>query len=736
MSKTPRILVSAFVAVGGLLAPVALQSAKAAGWHVPAFVRTISGPGEAGVYAWGMEYNPVTDEMLVGDYWNYQIRRYDPDTGHEIGSFYRPPSLYKGQPYTIEVDDRDGSIYVPELGNTDLYKGYLAHYDKNGTYLNEIHVNAGYWVWTHVDGRWLYVAAAHYSSFPKIMKYDLDNGGALVASWGTKGTGPGQFGVELHGIDTDADGNVYVADADRRMVHVFTSTGTWLRDFGQPGGTGMLGGFTGDLRGLAIDPDHGWVYVVDAEGSQIEKFDLMGTPLAHWGTEGSGPGQYADGGRELTVDDQGHVWVADYGNFRFFEYDSDGTLLHTYPDPAQPPVPGRFAEVRDVAVDPVTGNVWGADAWNNRFQEFAPNGSFIGAWGVRNSNPPYGMDYPRGVAVDPTTGYLWVANTREHVIRVYSQDGTYRFSVGSGLDSSDYGSFRLPMDIEFHGGSAYVSDYGLLWNGDPNSCTLKILDAATGVEQSHITVCHNGAAIDPDTGNIYTVSWQTDRVEVFAPDASPITTFGSSGTGPGQFQYAWDADIVNGVLYVTDSKLKRIQAFDLDGTFLGSWGAKGQGPYQFSSPSGISHDAAGNLYVADAENDRISVFRPVASPVNADAMPPVVTIATPTQDAAVPAASPAWIKGRVTDDRRIATVEVAVQDRDTSRWWNAKLATWQTGRAWSLAGIVANGPYSGQWSFGLVGVERGERYTATVRAFDSAGNLSAPVAGRRFTITT
>jgi hypothetical protein len=34
----------------------------------------------------------------------------------------------------------------------------------------------------------------------------------------------------------------------------------------------------------------------------------------------------------------------------------------------------------------------------------------------------------------------------------------------------------------------------------------------------------------------------------------------------------------------------------------------------------------------------------------------------------------------------------------------------------------------------MVGVERGERYTASVRAYDSAGNLSASIAGRRFTI--
>ncbi len=734
MPKPARVVVSAMAALSGLVAPLAIPSARAADWHVPGFVRTIAGPGEAGVYAWGMEYNPVTHEMLVGDYWNYQIRRYDPDSGHEIDAFYRPPAQYKGQPYTIEVDDRDGSIYVPELGNTDLYKGYIAHYDRHGNYLNEVHVDAGYWVWTHVDGRWLYVAAAHYSNFPKIMKYDLDNDAALVTSWGTKGTGPGQFGVELHGIDTDDAGNVYVADADRRMVHVFTSTGTWLRDFGQPGGLNMVGGFTGDLRGLAVDSERGFVYVVDAEGSQIEKFNLRGDPLAHWGTEGSGPGRYADGGRELTIDDQGHVWVADYGNFRFFEYAPDGTLLHTYPDPAQPPVAGRFAEVRDVAVDPTTGTVWGADAWNNRFQKFSPDGSFLGTWGVRNSKPPYGMDYPRGVAVDPATGLLWVANTRQHVIRVYGQDGSYRFSVGSGLDSSGVGSFRLPMDIEFHGGRAYVSDYGLLWNGDPNSCTFKILDAATGAEQDAITVCHNGAAIDPATGNIYTVSWQTDRVEVFAPDGTPITTFGSTGTGPGQFQYAWDADIVDGVLYVTDSKLKRIQAFDLDGAFLGAWGTKGQGPYQFSSPSGISHDAAGNLYVADAENDRISVFDPSASPIGSDVTPPMVTLGAPAPDTVLRAVSPAWIKGGVTDNRRIATIEVAVQDRDSRRWWNAKLAKWQTAKVWSLAGTVADGPFSARWAFGLVGVQRGERYVATVRAFDSAGNLSTAVAGRRFTV--
>jgi hypothetical protein len=230
------------------------------------------------------------------------------------------------------------------------------------------------------------------------------------------------------------------------------------------------------------------------------------------------------------------------------------------------------------------------------------------------------------------------------------------------------------------------------------------------------------------------VSWQTDVVKVFSRAGTLLNTFGSSGNGDGQFTYAWDADIVNGVLYVTDSKLKRVQAFELDGTFLGSWGSVGQRAYQFDAPSGIAHDAAGRLYIADADNDRISVFDPALAPIAGDTTRPTVTVGTPAQDAQLAAASPAWIRGKVSDAQALGTVEVAVQDRDSLQWWNAGLARWQNAKVWNLAGVVASGTTSGSWSFGLVGIERGERFTASARAIDSAGNVSGVTAGRRFTI--
>src|SRR5207237_7876415 len=109
--------------------------------------------------------------------------------------------------------------------------------------------------------------------------------------------------------------------------------------------------------------------------------------------------------------------------------------------------------------------------------------------------------------------------------------------------------------------------------------SVRILDVATGTEIGTITGSNNGVAIDPATGNVYVVSWSRDRVSVYSPSnlTSP-TTFGSSGTGNGQFTNPWDIDIVNGPVYVTDSALNRVQAFTTGGSYLGQWGTRAPDP--------------------------------------------------------------------------------------------------------------------------------------------------------------
>ena len=109
--------------------------------------------------------------------------------------------------------------------------------------------------------------------------------------------------------------------------------------------------------------------------------------------------------------------------------------------------------------------------------------------------------------------------------------------------------------------------------------------------------------------------------------------------------------IIGRTLYASDNAQSRVTAFTIPATgaptFLGRWGAFGTNPYQFPNPSGLTVDASGLLYVADATNDRIEVFNPaVAKPVY-EFSRPTLTVALPANGAIVDA--PVVISGTAAD---------------------------------------------------------------------------------------
>lgn len=99
---------------------------------------------------------------------------------------------------------------------------------------------------------------------------------------------------------------------------------------------------------------------------------------------------------------------------------------------------------------------------------------------------------------------------------------------------------------------------------------------------------------------------------------APLTGWGISGSGPGQFNYpiALALDTGNRWL-VCDQHNNRIQMFDLHGTFLGTFG-DGAGLFH---PSGI---AVGNnrVYVADHQNHRLVMFDETGMMLGAVSTPP------------------------------------------------------------------------------------------------------------------
>jgi DNA-binding beta-propeller fold protein YncE len=69
---------------------------------------------------------------------------------------------------------------------------------------------------------------------------------------------------------------------------------------------------------------------------------------------------------------------------------------------------------------------------------------------------------------------------------------------------------------------------------------------------------------------------------------------------------AWDSD---GNIYITDGYINsRVAKFDKNGDWVKSWGTKGTGPGQFRIPHAIVIDRNNNLYVGDRTNRRVQVF--------------------------------------------------------------------------------------------------------------------------------
>jgi len=114
----------------------------------------------------------------------------------------------------------------------------------------------------------------------RVAKFDRD--GRFLKSWGSRGTGQGQFDLPLS-LATDARGNVYVADRGNRRIQVFDNEGGFQREIANVGAPWAI----------CISPGaHQYLYSSNSnepnsmEGGEIYRLELDGTMLGKFGTAG------------------------------------------------------------------------------------------------------------------------------------------------------------------------------------------------------------------------------------------------------------------------------------------------------------------------------------------------------------------------------------------------------------------------------------------------------------------
>ena len=416
----------------------------------------------------------------------------------------------------------------------------------------------------------------------------------------------------------DGSGNFFVAaQAAHRVFKVDPSgqitvlAGTGVPGFSGDGGPAESAALSGP-SGVALD-SAGNIFIVDWQNARLRRVDATTgviTTVAGTGANGfagdGGPASAAllNGPNGVTVDGAGNIFIADTGNQRIRKVDGGTGTISTvagdgtfgFAGDGGAAIASRLALPAGVAVN-AAGDLFIADTNNSRIRAIdhatgiittlAGTGGFGfgGDGGLATAAVLYA---PSGVAVDPSGDVLIADQVNRRVRRVFVSTGLIDTVAGNG------------------GGSVMV------FGGDGGP--------ATSASLSYI----KGLAVD-GAGQIYIADTGFMRVR-------RVDTGGTIDTvaGNGWFMFGGDGEFAtratlsfprgvavdaSGNVFVADTDNQRIRRVDkatgqittVAGT--GTSGFSGDGGAavgaQLDDPYGVALDAAGNLYIADRDNNRI-----------------------------------------------------------------------------------------------------------------------------------
>lgn len=298
-------------------------------------------------------------------------------------------------------------------------------------------------------------------------------------------------------------------------------------------------------------------------------------------------------------------------------------------------LPAVFNHPQGLTVD-AGGNVFVADRQNGRIAKITPGGTVTTFVGRPPGQPATDAELAFGYADDITRdqdGNFYVVGN--HMVRKITKDGVVTTVAGAADEGYADGTgaqarFNTPLGITIDSaGNLYVAD-------TLNQRIRKITPAGvvTTVAGNGARGLANGTALQASfnnpygiavdrAGNVFFVDTGNELIRKVTPDGT-VSTFagsvrfteasvdglGSQASFKAPTGLTIDAD---GNLYVTESgKVRTITPSAYVSTVAGSGAPYGPLPVEggasvatFASPRGIALDAAGNLYVGDADAGRV-----------------------------------------------------------------------------------------------------------------------------------
>ncbi len=248
------------------------------------------------------------------------------------------------------------------------------------------------------------------------------------------------------GMAIAPDGAFYVADSRNHRIQHFSPEGKALNTWGSFADKSLgdaPGGTFNEPWGVAVGPD-GSVYVSDTWNHRVQKFDANGKFIKMWGDFGQSDAANQGvlyGPRGISVDANGHVYLADTGNKRIVVFDSDGNFITQIGSEGFDV--GKFSEPVDAKLD-AQGNVYVTDTWNQRIQVFSPSSDGkiftpLRQWPVEEGWKSQTLDNKPYITVAPN-GHVFITDPEGYRVIEYTAEGAFVQTWGTyGTDNATFG---------------------------------------------------------------------------------------------------------------------------------------------------------------------------------------------------------------------------------------------------------------------------------------------------------
>lgn len=325
-----------------------------------------------------------------------------------------------------------------------------------------------------------------------------------------------------------------------------------------------------------------------------------------------------------------------------------------------------FNEPSGVAVDGA-GNIYVADTLNSTIRKLTPGGVVStvagtpGLAGIADGAAASALfSSPLGLAA-AADGTLYIADTQNHLIRKISAAGAVSTLAGTaGQAGSVNGAaaearFKLPtaLALDAAAGVLYVADTGnhtirrvVIASGAVTTLAGTAVTTGSTVNGTGSAARFNGpaaVALSADLTKLYVAELTGQTIRQVVVSSGAVTTLAGAAGAAGSADGAGGAARFDqpkglaadaaGFLYVADANgclIRRIQISNaqvatLAGAYLQAGGADATGAAaRFNQPAGLAYDAtAGRLVVADALNAQVRAVNTGTGAVTTLAGPPV-----------------------------------------------------------------------------------------------------------------